>query len=121
MPYVKVGLDAIHHGKRLFDLLCNLKNFGRERIIYSTLEQKYKEPSFYRILLAQLEMDLDKPETFGKDSDHPWTRRGTCSRVVTERVYRGMRYTEPFNLTAELNKQMQFADYRLVPKGIKLG
>jgi len=116
MPYTKVGLDAIHHGKRLFDLLCNLKNFGRERIIYSTLEQKYKEPSFYRILLAQLEMDLDKPETFGKESENPWTMRGTCSRVVTERVYRGMRYTEPFNITAELNKQMQFADYRLVPK-----
>ena len=120
MPYTKVGLDAIHHGKRLFDLLCNLKNFGRERIIYSTLEQKYKEPSFYRILLAQLEMDLDKPETFGKESENPWTMRGTCSRVVTERVYRGMRYTEPFNITAELNKQMQFADYRLVPKGMKI-
>merc|ERR1719273_2340115 len=27
-----------------------------------------------------------------------------------------MRYTEPFNLTANLNKQMQFHDYRLVPK-----
>lgn len=118
MPYVKVGLDAIHNGKRLFDLLGNLKNFGRERIIFSTLEQKYKEPSFYRILLAQLEMDLDKPETYGKDSEQPWTQRGTCSRVVTERVYRGMRYTEPFNLTAELNKQMQFPDYRLVPKGM---
>lgn len=114
MPYVRIGLDPIHNGKRLFDLLCNLKNFGRERIIYSTLEQKYQEPSFYRILLAQLEMDLDKPHTFGKEK--PWTQTGTSSRIVTERVYRGMRYTEPFNLTAELNKQMQFADYRLVPK-----
>ena len=118
MPYVKVGLDPIHHGKRLFDLLCNLKHFGRERIIYSTLEQKFPEPSFYRILLAQLEMDLDKPNTFGVDSSTPWIKTGTCSRVVTERVYRGMRYKEPFNLTAELNKQMQFPDYRLVPKGI---
>ena len=116
MPYVRIGLDPIHNGKRLFDLLCNLKNFGRERIIYSTLEQKYQEPSFYRILLAQLEMDLDKPHTFGKEK--PWTQTGTSSRIVTERVYRGMRYTEPFNLTAELNKQMQFADYRLVPKGM---
>ena len=118
MPYVKVGLDAIHHGKRLFDILCNLKNFGEKRIIYSTLEQKYPEPSFYRILFAQIEMDLDKPSTFGVNSSSPWTQSGTASRVVTERVYRGKRYTEPFNLTAELNKQMQFPDYRLVPKGI---
>ena len=118
MPYIKVGLDPIHNGKRLFDILGHLKNFGRERIIYSTLEQKHPEPSFYRILLAQLEMDLDKPNTFGVGSSTPWTRVGTSSRVVTERVYRGMRFKEPFNLTAELNKQMQFSDYRLVPKGI---
>ena len=102
MPIVKVGLDPIHHGKKLFDLLCNLKNFGRGRIIYSTLEhEKYPEPTFYRILLAQPEMDA----------------QNIHGRVVTERVYRGMRYTTPFNLSGDLQKQMQFPDYRLVPKG----
>ena len=101
MPYVRVGLDPIHHGKKLFDLLCNLKHFGQGRIIYSCLEQKHPEPSFYRILLAQPEMDTNN--TFG--------------RLVTERVFRGMRYTAPFNLTGELQYQMQFPDYRLVPKG----
>ena len=101
MPYVKFGLDPIHHGKKLFDLLCNLKNFGQGRIIYSCLEQKHTEPSFYRILLAQPEMDTNN----------------TLGRLVTERVYRGMRYATPFNLTGELQKQMQFPDYRLVPKG----
>ena len=120
MPYVKVGLDPIHHGKKLFDILCNLKNFGRGRIIYSTLEQQYSEPSFYRILLAQLEMDLDNPQTYGTGTGKNWVKIGTGSRVVTERVYRGMHYTTPFNLTGELNKQMQFPDYRLVPKGIQI-
>ena len=97
--------------------MCSLRNFGRERIIYSTLEQKFPEPSFYRILLAQLEMDLDKPATYGVATEKNWVQSGTFSRVITERVYRGMRYKEPFNITAELNKQMQFPDYRLVPKG----
>ena len=118
MPYVKVGLDPIHHGKKLYDLLCNLRNFGRGRIIYSTIEQKFPEPSFYRILLAQLEMDFNNPNTYNTGSGKNWMKIGTSSRIVTERVYRGMRYTTPFNLTAELNKQLQFPDYRLVPKGI---
>jgi len=97
MPITKVGLDAIHHGKKLFPLLCQLKNFGKGRIIYSTLEQQFPEPSFYRILLAQPEMDDEM-------------RYG---RIVTERVYRGKRFTTPHNMSG---KQTEFPDYRLVPK-----
>ena len=97
MPLTQVGLDAVHHGKKLFPLLCNLKNFGKGRIIYSTLEQQHSEPSFYRILLAQPEMDDEMQ--FG--------------RVVAERVYRGKRFLEPFNMAG---KQTKFPDYRLVPK-----
>jgi len=97
MPLVKVGLDAVHHGKKLFPLLCNLKNFGKGRIIYSTLEQQFPEPSFYRILLAQPEMDEEMQ--FG--------------RIVAERVYRGVKFDAPFNMAG---KQTKFPDYRLVPK-----
>jgi len=97
MPLVKVGLDAVHHGKKLFPLLCNLKNFGKGRIIYSTLEQQFPEPSFYRVLLAQPEMDDDMQ--FG--------------RIVAERVYRGVKFPTPFNMSG---KQTKFPDYRLVPK-----
>jgi len=97
MPLVKVGLDAVHHGKKLFPLLCNLKNFGKGRIIYSTLEQQYPEPCFYRILLAQPEMDEEMK----------------YGRIIAERVYRGVKFSEPFNMSG---KQTSFPDYRLVPK-----
>jgi len=97
MPITQVGLDAVHHGKKLFPLLCHLKNFGKGRIVYSTLEQQFPEPSFYKILLAQPEMD---------DA----MRYG---RIVAERVYRGKRFKEPYNMAG---KQTIFPDFRLVPK-----
>ena len=68
MPITQVGLDAIHHGKKLFPLLCQLKSFGKGRIIYSTLEQQFPEPSFYRILLAQVMLSYHKSKTILKSS-----------------------------------------------------
>ena len=88
MPYVYVGLEPIHHGRKLLKLLGNLKNFGRGRIVYRCDEQTHPEPSFYRILLAQPEMD----EKFEQ------------GRVVVERVHRGVRYTKPVNLSGKLRK-----------------
>ena len=67
MPITQVGLDAIHHGKKLFPLLCQLKNFGKGRIIYSTLEQQFPEPSFYRILLAQVMLSEVKIQKVHED------------------------------------------------------
>ena len=96
MPYVYVGHPSIYHGKKLFRLLSQLKNCGQGRIIYRSTEQEHPEPSFYRILLAQPEMDskLEK------------------GRVVAERIFRGKRRLEPFNLSEEA----QFPDFKLVPK-----
>jgi hypothetical protein len=88
MPFVYVGLEPIHHGRKLLKLLSNLKNFGRGRIVYRCNEQTHPEPSFYRILLAQPEMD----EKFD------------LGRVVVERVHKGIRYTKPLNLSANLRK-----------------
>ena len=79
MPYIYVGNPSIYQGRRLFQILCQLKNFGQGRIVYRSEEQNHPEPSFYRILLAQPEMD-DRLEN---------------GRVVTERVYRGKRRKEP--------------------------
>ena len=64
--------------------------------MYRTTEQDHPKPSFYRILLAQPEMDskLEK------------------GRVVAERIQNGKRRLEPFNLSEEA----QFPDFRLVAK-----
>lgn len=96
MPYVYVGHPSVYHGKKLFKILCQLKNFGQGRIIYRSTEQVHPEPSFYRILLAQPEMDskLD------------------LGRVVAEQVFRGKRRTEVVNLSAEAH----YPDFKLVPK-----
>ena len=99
MPYVYVGHPSLYHGKKLFNILCNLKKFGQGRVVYRTTEQAHSEPSFYRILLAQPEMDA----------------KLDLGRVVAERVYRGKRRTEPFNLTEEA----QFPDFCLVPKELE--
>ena len=98
MPHVYIGHPSIYHGKKLFKILCQLKNYGQGRIVYRSTEQIYgkEQPSFYRILLAQPEMD--------SKLEH--------GRVVAERVFKGRRRAEPFNLSEEA----QFPDFKLVPK-----
>jgi hypothetical protein len=88
MPYVYVGLEPIHHGRKLLKLLCNLKNFGQGRVVYRCDEQNHSEPSFYRILLAQPEMDGNFEQ----------------GRVVVERIHRGVRFNKPVNLSGKLRK-----------------
>ena len=95
MPYVYIGNPSVYKGKRLFNILCQLKKFGQGRIVYRSTEQDHPKPSFYRILLAQPEMD---------DKLHH-------GRVVAERVHRGLRRIEPFNLSEEA----KFPDFNLVP------
>ncbi len=98
MPYLYFGKTSLYKGRPLFKLLCRLKDFGRGRIVYRTIDQ-YDHPgevSFYRILLAQPQMDSD-------------TLHG---RVVAERVYKGRRMKEPEVLSAVAHKP----DFRLVPK-----
>jgi hypothetical protein len=59
MPMYKYfGYPARFHGKPLFHLLCNLKEFGRGRVVTRTSHQpepgRPALPSFYRILWAQV-------------------------------------------------------------------
>jgi len=127
MPYVYVGYEPIHHGRKLFKILLSLKNFGQGRIVYRCDEQKFPEPSFYRvrptpiliwlqnlklvfkILLAQPEMD-DKFEE---------------GRVVVEKVFRGLRKTEPVNLSTNLGLVTSWAGlyliYFFLSQGFQLG
>ena len=96
MPYKYIGKPSVHYGKRLFKLLCQLKNFGQGRIVYLSHEQNQPEPSFYRILLAQPEMD-DKLEN---------------GRIVAEKIQNGKRRLKPVILSSEA----QYPDWKLVPK-----
>ena len=96
MPYVYVGHPSVYTGKRLFKILCELKNYGQGRIVYRTTEQGQAKPSFYRILLAQPEMD-------------PNFEKG---RVVAEKVFNGLRRQKP----CILSDDAQFPDFNLVPK-----
>ena len=44
-----VGREPVYKGKTLFQLCCNLRDFGEGRIVYRHLETKYKEKCFYRL------------------------------------------------------------------------
>lgn len=50
MPYLYYGKTSLYKGKPLFKILCNLKDFGRGRIVFRTIDY-YDHPndiSFYR-------------------------------------------------------------------------
>lgn len=102
MPYVYIGLPSLYGGKPLFHILNNLKNFGVGRIVYKSLDYEnlkgddLEKPSFYRILFAQPEMDS----------------KNLKGRVVAERVFKGLRYKHPVNISEEA----EIEDFRLVPK-----
>jgi len=87
MPVYKYfGQPAKYHGKPLFHILSNLKNFGVGRIItrpsYQAEDKHVEAPSFYRILWVQPLMDKDS----------------LLGSVVAEKVRNGVKYTEPVNL-----------------------
>jgi len=101
MPVYKYfGQPAKYHGKPLFHILANLKNFGKGRIVtrsqFDSDPQQPISPSFYRILWAQPLMDSETLE----------------GRVVAEKVRKGVRYTEPVDL-ADLSA---VPDFRLISK-----
>jgi len=97
MPIYKYfGSPAIYHGKSLFHILCNLKQFGVGRIVTRAAYDKDPLPSFYRILFAQPLMDDKTVE----------------GRVIAEKVDKGVRYTEP----VDLSNIASIPDFKLVPR-----
>lgn len=53
----QVGRQAFFRGKSLFELCCNLKNFGANRIVYRNPKPDLIEKSFYR--LTRVEPDMN--------------------------------------------------------------
>ena len=55
-----IGRVTSFKGKRLFDILCRLKNFGTGRIVYRhVFNERYEEPSYYRI--TKIDPDMSDP------------------------------------------------------------
>jgi len=100
MPIYKYfGAPARYHGKSLFHIICNLKDFGKGRIITRAAFSKDEKPSFYRILFAQPLMDQKTEE----------------GRAIVEKVRNGVRYTEP----VDLSQIAALSDFLLVPKHLE--
>ena len=60
MPIQYVGKTTYYEGKRLFDILCRLKNFGVGRIVVrSNYLRHYSEPSYF--IIQKVEPDMSDP------------------------------------------------------------
>ena len=58
MPRVFIGRSHDLYGKSLWELLCNLKEFGAGRVVKRTkFNRRYPEDSWYRVISARPEMD----------------------------------------------------------------
>jgi len=57
MPVRYIGRKAEYKGKFLFNILCNLKNFGVGRmVVRRSYLERYAEPSYYIIKEPQPDM-----------------------------------------------------------------
>ena len=57
---VYVGKTVKYDGKRLFDILCRLKNFGVGRIVYQQSE-KDKYPEACYTIITKVQPDMSNP------------------------------------------------------------
>ncbi|KAK7104008.1 small ribosomal subunit protein mS34-like [Littorina saxatilis] len=69
-----VGREPIFRGKTLYELCCNLKNFGEGRVVYRHIYVNFPETSYYRLTNVQ------------PDMSDPTRQAGTA---WAEKVYRG--------------------------------
>uniref|UniRef100_T1J893 28S ribosomal protein S34, mitochondrial n=1 Tax=Strigamia maritima TaxID=126957 RepID=T1J893_STRMM len=94
MPIHYVGKAVNWKGKKLFEILCNLKNFGAGRIVIQYSLQRYPEPCYYRVVKAEPKMDPENIE-------------GT---VWLENIFRGV------NCGIETDNTVFKQDWQLIPK-----
>ena len=61
MPVTRyVGRTTWFRGKRLYDILSRLKNFGKGRIVYRhVFSERYPEPSYY--IITKVDPDMRDP------------------------------------------------------------
>ncbi|KAK4022400.1 uncharacterized protein LOC116919017 [Daphnia magna] len=95
MPYVYIGKRNFYFGKRLWEIVGNLKNFGEGRLLVRSKFERYPEVSYVKIIRA--EPLMDEENLFG--------------RVLVEKVFRGRHYGE-----YDLSKTAYKNDFKLVPR-----
>ncbi|CAL8109510.1 unnamed protein product [Orchesella dallaii] len=100
MPYRYFGRTNQHFGRPLWEIVMNLKNFGRGRLI---MRSKYAEdcpdaPSYYKIVAVHPHI-LEYPENFK-------------GNIYVEEVFRGRKRSE----VIDIGTQAEWADYQLIQK-----
>lgn len=59
MRFKYIGRITHNEGKRLFNYLSRLKNFGEGRIVYRNAFQRYQEPCYF--IITHVEPDMSDP------------------------------------------------------------
>ncbi|KAL4241038.1 Mitochondrial 28S ribosomal protein S34 [Mactra antiquata] len=96
MPVKYIGRESFFHGKSLFQIARNLKNFGEGRLVYRvSFSKRYEEPSYYRLTSVKPDMNA----------------KGYCKGTAAgEKIFRG----ENFGIcNIDVGSKL---DWRLIPK-----
>ncbi|XP_045620166.1 uncharacterized protein mRpS34 [Procambarus clarkii] len=102
MPYVLVGRTHHFYGQRLWEIVGRLKDLGAGRMVVRSRFERYPEPTFYRIVSAQPDMDTGRPHM---DEDN---MRG---KILVEKVFRGK-----YCGVVDISKAAYKTDFRLIHK-----
>lgn len=61
MPYKYIGKTTDFRGKSLWEIVGNLKNFGKGRIVVRSRFERYSEPSYLKILDVETFAEPENP------------------------------------------------------------
>lgn len=78
-----IGRTTSFKGKRLFDILCRLKDFGVGRVVYrNKFFERYPEPSYY--VITKVDPDMSDPTQVSDIWGFSYLGIGlTCVKLVT--------------------------------------
>ena len=97
MPRVYIGRTHDLYGKSLWELLCNLKDFGVGRVIKRTkFNRRYPEASWYRVISAQPEMDKVRLHSLMLFNTGPLLIRDGWSDLVSDGYTGCIQSCDPF-------------------------
>ncbi|KAK4289238.1 hypothetical protein Pmani_037781 [Petrolisthes manimaculis] len=102
MPYVLIGRTHSFYGKRLWELVGHLKEFGAGRLVVRSRFERYPEPCYFRIVSARPNFDNGRPH---KDEDN------MEGKVLVEKIFRGKNYG-----VVDISDSAYKTDFRLIHK-----
>lgn len=86
MPYEIYGKTSFQHGKTLWEIVGNLKNYGVGRVVVRNQFRRYPEPSWYRIVKVEAVPPEGKIQVVPPVIDMGEVRR---VRALVDNVFRG--------------------------------